>query len=42
MMKELQKEFDCFFRAEDMKKCKEFVQKYKYLHRAYQNVVKKL
>lgn len=42
MMRELQGEFDSFFTAEDMNKCKEFVQKYKYLHRAYQNVLKKL
>jgi len=42
IMREIRREFDAFFQAEDMQKCTEFVQKYKYLHRAYQNVCQKL
>lgn len=41
-MKNLQEQFDSFFKSQDMKKCKEFVYKYKYLHRALQNVNQKL
>ena len=41
-MKNLQYRFDEFFKSQDMNKCKEFVFKYKYLHRAFQNVNLKL
>ncbi len=41
-MKNLQGQFDEFFKSEDMEKCKEFVFKYKYLHRALQNVNQRL
>lgn len=42
IMKNLQEKFDEFFKSQDMNKCKEFVFKYKYLHRALQNVDHKL
>lgn len=38
----LQTEFDNFFKSQDLLKCKEFVFKYKYLHRALTNVNNKL
>lgn len=41
-MRSFQGQFDEFFKSEDMDKCKEFVFKYKYLHRALQNVKQRL
>lgn len=42
ILKDLQKDLEDFFQSEDLAKCKEFVVKYKYLHRSLANVKQKI
>ena len=42
IISEVKAELDEFFKSEDLKKCQEFVFKYKYLHKALENVNRKL